>query len=623
MLRPMVDPAQPTDPAPPPEPPETPEADAAPTVGAPSEAVREYVLPTARKVVSSGLQLALTSSSDLRRASIYIGLLVLGAFGPTVVGVLLILGRLGDRAGDILASVFLGEAFAGPPQAGPALHAALLIVALEALVGLVLFIAVSVDAQVMGIAILGGRAADKPMRLWEAILRARQAFWRMLGAGTVVGLASGVIQALILGAVGGLSQSEEASSVIAALIATILVAPLAYVSTSIVIGDVGAMEALSRSWRLFRVRRGLAIVVVLFTLLTSAIQLFAMSAGLDLVTRAADLLHLSLTSGAVAFTTALVLVLVSVVAYGSLTFTIAAVVSAPQVAGFLGLTYYSAGLDRARSDGAGPPRGFRYVTRPMLVAIIALAGVVGLEIPAINSIPQPQTSSLVQLVRDEAAAESDLIDVSGYPLVVDDAPADVTNPGTGGGSLSGTAGDITLAEAAWLGEVPDWLLGRFDCEDPNVACDGLAREPNPFGDGAYLFLMRAGAPIDAANVGAASVLLSFEGEVTLFRRGGADAYGGASRIFTTTFGPSPTLEAFRSGGDRLHAWSTTARSMWVGSDLYTLVPAIDAELDPLGWDVVTFAGAAGAGGADTLRDVWDTPLRAWDDDAAIFIDDYR
>jgi hypothetical protein len=208
----------------------------------------------------------------------------------------------------------------------------------------------------------------------------------MLGAGTVVGIVSGIIQALILGALGGLSQSAEASSVVAALIATVLVAPLAYVSTSIVLGDVGAMEALSRSWRLFRVRRALAVVVVLFTLLTSAIQLFAMSAGLDLVTRAADLLHVSLTSGALAFAAALVLVLAAVVAYGSLTFTIAAVVSAPQVAGFLGLTYYSAGLDRARSEAPKPPRGFRYVTRPMLVAIVALAGVVGLEIPAINSI---------------------------------------------------------------------------------------------------------------------------------------------------------------------------------------------------------------------------------------------
>jgi hypothetical protein len=218
----------------------------------------------------------------------------------------------------------------------------------------------------------------------------------------VVGIASAFIQLLIVGALGGLSRSQEAASVAAAIIATLIVAPLAYVSTSIVLGDVAAMEALSRSWRLFRVRRTLAIVVVLFTLVTSAIQLFALSAGLDLVTRAAEVLHVSLTSGTLPFVAALVLVLAAVVAYGSLTFTIGAVVAAPQVTGFLGLTYFSGGLDRARSDGAKPPRGFRYVTRPMLVAIVVLAGVLGLEIPAINSIPQVQPSAMVDLVKAEA-----------------------------------------------------------------------------------------------------------------------------------------------------------------------------------------------------------------------------
>ncbi|HEX3266271.1 MAG TPA: hypothetical protein VHR16_11440 [Candidatus Limnocylindrales bacterium] len=373
-------------------------------VGAPdpsAEAQRVYALPTARKVVSSGLQLALASSSDLRRASIYIGLLALGAFGPTVVGLLLILGRLGDQAGDVLGRLFLGSG-AGPPLP-PALEAALLIVALESLVGLVLFLAISVDAQVMGISILGSRAAERPLRMWEAILRARQTFWRVVAAGAVVGVTSTVVQLLIGSALGGLSQSAEAASVVSAIIATVVVAPLAYVSTSIVLGDVGAMEALSRSWRLFRVRQRLAIVVVLFTLVTSAIQLFALSAGVDLVTRAAEVLHVSLTEGALAFVTALVLVLAAVVAYGSLTFTISAVVSAPQVAGFLGLTYFAGGLDRARVEAARPPRGFRYVTRPMLIAIILLAGVVGLEIPAINSIEPVVPTPIAAFLRDDAA----------------------------------------------------------------------------------------------------------------------------------------------------------------------------------------------------------------------------
>ena len=87
----------------------------------------------------------------------------------------------------------------------------------------------------------------------------------------------------------GLSRAPRHRASSAAIIATIVVAPLAYVSTSIVLGDVGAIEALSRSWRLYRARRLLAVVVVLFTLVTSAIQLFALRAGLDLVVRAGEL----------------------------------------------------------------------------------------------------------------------------------------------------------------------------------------------------------------------------------------------------------------------------------------------------------------------------------------------
>src|SRR6187551_71804 len=45
---------------------------------------KAYEHPTARRVVSTGLQLAVEANRDIRRASIYIGLLALGAFGPGV-----------------------------------------------------------------------------------------------------------------------------------------------------------------------------------------------------------------------------------------------------------------------------------------------------------------------------------------------------------------------------------------------------------------------------------------------------------------------------------------------------------------------------------------------------------
>jgi hypothetical protein len=607
----MVDPARAPDP--PPDPPAAGEPVAEEPI---ADSAQVYVLPTARRVVSSGLQLALASTGDLRRASIYIGLLVLGAFGPSIVALLLIVGRLGDQAGDAFGAVFFPYAGGPPPE--PALEAALLLVAIEALVGVALFFTITIDAQTMGIAILGGRASERPLRLWEAITRARQAFWRMAGAGTLVGFASVFIQSLILSAVGGLSQSDEAASIVAAVIATLIVAPLAYVSTSIVLGDVSAMEALSRSWRLFRVRRPLAVVVVLFTLVTSAIQLFALSAGLDLVVRASEVLHVSLTEGALAFGTAVVLILAAIVAYGSLTFTIGAVVAAPQVTGFLGLTFYSGGLDRARSDAPRPPRGFRYVTRPMTVAMIALTGVVGLEIPAINSIPQPRASALLELIREQASIESDMIDVSGYPEVVDDRAGDLT--GQGPADI-----DMLHAEATTLFDVPPWILDEFTCDAQSVACGDTSPDDGVFADGAYLFFERAASPLVPEATRRFAILLAMGDEVASFRRGADEPYGGASRIFVTQLGPIPTIEASRSQGDRFTSWRTDARATWSGTDLFVLIPIREMTDGPIGWDVVTLVedGDGDIVSGDTLRATWDSALRRWRYEGAVFIDDFR
>ena len=609
MLRPMVDPVRPPEPLP--------DVDAAAdsAQAPPIVPAQAFTLPTARKVVSSGLQLALSSTGELRRASIYIGLLVLGAFGPAIIALLLIIGRLGEQAGDSLANVFFGEAFGAPPQ--PALEAALLVVAVEALVGAALFFTISIDAQVMAIAILGGRATERPLRLWESIIRARQTFWRMAGAGTLVGLVAFFVQLLILGAVGGLSQSAETASILGSLIATIVIAPLAYVATSIVIGDVGAMEALSRSWRLFRVRRMLAVVVVLFTFVTSAIQLFALESGLDLVIRASELLHVSLTEGALAFATAVVLILAAIVAYGSLTFTIGAIVSAPQVSGFLGLTHFSGGIDRARVDAARPPRGFRYVSRPMTVAMIALTGIVGIQIPAINAIPPPPTSALLELIREEAAVESDRIEVSGYPTIVDDpagdlpigAPADI---------------DIVRAEATLLDSVPAWILDEFTCGEREVACGTDADDSDPFGEGAYLFFARAGSQLVPDARHRFTILLALENEVGAFRRGGAESYGGASRIFVTQPGDPATLEASRSQGDRFTPWQTAGRSTWAGTDFFVLIPLAEVASFPLGWDVVALIddGSGAITSRDSLRSDWEAPLPEWHFPST-FIDDFR
>ena len=621
MLRPMVDPTRPPDP--PPDPasgPETVPLDAAEpsTIAEPSPrpaALPEaFALPSARKVVSSGLQLALTSTSELRRASIYIGLLVLGAFGPAIIALLLIVGHLGDLAGEILGAMLLNEAFAPPTQA--ALEAALFVVAIEALIGLALFLTISIDAQVMAIAILGGRASDRPLRLWEAITRARQTFWRMAGAGTLIGIASAIVQLLLLGALGGLSQSAETANIVSSLIATILIAPLAYVATSIVIGDVGAMEALSRSWRLFRVRKGLAVVVVLFTFVTSAIQLFALSGGLDLVFRAAEVLHVSVTEGALAFATAVVLILAAVVAFGSLTFTISAIVSAPQVAGFLGLTFYSAGLDKARFDAAKPPPGFRYVSRPMAIAMVALGGIVALQIPAINAIPPIPSSGLVEQLRAQAAVESEDIGVRGYPELIEDPRSDQTGPG-----LADI--DLVRGEGAYLVFTPEWVIDQFPCDTPNVAC-GDDRDVAAFETGAYGFLARTDDPLVWTENRSLAFLVAVTDELVAARRGGQELFGGASRSYVVRSGAPTAVEAGRADGEGFTIRPTAARVKWDGSQVIVLIPATELGGGLNAWDVVTLATdeRGTVTGRDTLRADWNGDLPIWNY-GSILIEDFR
>jgi hypothetical protein len=573
------------------------EASAASAAALPALALREYELPTARKAVSTGLQLSLASTRDLRRASIYIGLLSLGAFGPVLISILLTLGRLGDEA-VFLAGMYFTDPeflFTSRPEVGVAISIALIL----GLCGLLLFFAISIDGQVIAIAILGGRASEKPLRLWEAIRRARQSFWRIAGVGFLVGIISSVVQLLLVIALGGFSRSDEALSFVTAVLATLILAPFAYVSTAIVLGDVDAIEALSRSWRLFRARPVLALVVVMFTLVTEGIQLFALGAGLDLIIRAGELTHVSLTEGAFAFAVAVVLILASLVAIGSLVFTIAAIVAAPQVAGFLGLTFYSGGLDKARVDEARPPAGFRWVTRPMLISMVLLGVAAVLATPTITATSYADDPLFAIL--ESAANERDVeFYVVGASVLVEDPTDDQV------GSKAPGA-DVTLAEYAVLDTVPPWILDEvFKCGAPNVSCTNGAGS-DEFELGALLFFQRMAAPPDVS----AGVLSKFgpvfalDGELTAPRIKG-DHFGAASDAVMTELSGSSwqvtPLSFARSSslGSSFDENRDHPRSAWLAADLLTLVPISEVSTWPFGWDA--YASVSGPDGSEASRD---------------------
>jgi hypothetical protein len=324
--------------------------------------LRAYELPGPRRVVIYGLQLASAGSAELRRASLYIGLLSLGLIGPALMYGLAVLVHF--RISDV-------QSMEGLLYNRSALAAFL---GFEALAGgaILGWLAVTIDGRLIAISLLAARAGDQAFTLREATIRARQVFWRVVAASVLVGIVSLVVQLAILLLLGDINGTNQGASLIATFIATLVVAPFGYVATGIVLGDVGATESIRRSVRLARARPTIALVVALFAFVASAIQTFALSAGLEVVVRVGQFLHLGVDAGWLALALMVIGILAFVVALGSLAFTVSAIVVAPQVAAFLGLTFYAGGLDSARRAADARPK-FRWITLPMAVLMVVLA----------------------------------------------------------------------------------------------------------------------------------------------------------------------------------------------------------------------------------------------------------
>ena len=301
-----------------------------------------YELPSAREVVGRGLQLAYDASAELRRASLYVGLLLFALAGPALIVLIADLPRLRDFPFEDLTGFDqrLGTEFVS-------IFGSLSILAMIALLG---FVTISIDGTIMAMTILASRAIGRPVTVRQALIRARQVFWRYGAATVVVGiigqLAGTIVNEVTAGPRNGVSTGADLLSVFASTIAT---APLGYVAAGIVLGDVDAATALRRSVRLARARPRLAAVVATFAFLAGVLELFGIGAAADAAGRVIEFQHLSIdpTSGDVFL--AVPLIAAGLIALGSLGLTVAAVVAAPQVVAFLGLTQYSAGLDRAGS----------------------------------------------------------------------------------------------------------------------------------------------------------------------------------------------------------------------------------------------------------------------------------
>jgi hypothetical protein len=369
----------------------------APPAPPPPEASTLEGLPqTAGRILAASFDFLVLCRTELRQASLYLGLIVVLTVGPVV---LLIWGIVVSGE-DLAASFEDAESFSEALATRLAqVASAILATGLVAIAGLVV---AAVEGQAVAIALLASRAAGRPLSLRAAVMRSRGVFWRLVRGGILVGIPLSAVELtveLLLGAQGSGSQGGQ---LLATALRTLAGVPLAYVATGIVIGDVGALEAIRRSIRLASVRRRIALMVAVFAALAQYLVVFGLDAGGDLVVRVAQPLGLDPQGGPIAVIAVAVLASVFILALGTLQFTVVAIATAPQVVAFLSLTRYTGGLERAHvAETAAPspptpafgpdgrpsywnlaptPTRFRWLTRPLLLGVAAalLAMVAGI-----------------------------------------------------------------------------------------------------------------------------------------------------------------------------------------------------------------------------------------------------
>jgi hypothetical protein len=314
-----------------------------------------------RRLVGQALDLLTRSDAGLRSATFYIGFLLLATAGPAIALLGVGLVALPDPFGRPVA----GDAYSRQLAWSLWLSLALLPASLG-------YLAAGVEARALAVAVIGGRAEGRPLRLRESIAVARRRFWSILGAQLLVGIVGGVASLTVSFIVGRFVHNVSAVSFAVTIVVGLVVgAPFVYVPAGIVLGEAPAMEAIRRSIRLARTRKRLAVVVTLFTLASQVLVVFGISSGGDVVVRLVG------GSGlADSFPAPLVIPLAAalVFAFGTLQFLVEAIAAAPAVHAFEALTHYTAGLELGRRE----PLAIRHWWDPWFTPGLAVCALVAL-----------------------------------------------------------------------------------------------------------------------------------------------------------------------------------------------------------------------------------------------------
>lgn len=343
-----------------------PVAEDAPEVGTPSDAPPEAsaspfgsISLSARQLVGGSFDLMAKSERDLRYSSFYLGFISLVTIGPAVALFWAFVVRFGPESLDPARFQAIDRQAEG----------AAIWLAIAIIVAFFGFLVVIVESQATSIAVLGSRLQGRPLTVSGAVLLARRRFWRVWWASVLVGILTSIGQRIVDLAFDPFDAGQAQVGVIASLLVAILIqTPFIYANAGIVLGEVGVMESLRRSTRLFRARPGLAFTVALFGTATQFLLFFGLGVGLEIVVRIAE--PFGLGEGGVAIFAGTIIGAALTFAFGTLAYTAAALASAPQVIAFVGLTHYVGGLEYGRAAYEPRRPWDPFITLGLWVAIV-------------------------------------------------------------------------------------------------------------------------------------------------------------------------------------------------------------------------------------------------------------
>lgn len=315
---------------------------------------------TTRRLLAVAFELLSRTNEDMRRTSFYVGAVVLGTVGPLALASLALGAVAVERTPDDLQALIEGD-LSGP-------------IALLGILALAGIVVAAVESRTLAAAILGSSMAGRPIDARRALVRSRHVFWRAVAASIVVAVPLVIAQAIVAAMVDPSLGSAEAAVVTQAVVTAVVGAPFVYVLAGVVLGDVDPLDAVRRSFRVFRARRAAAVLIAAFESVALLLIFLGATTGLDLALRLLAVLGLGLDSGPAGLAVLTAVLVAAVFAFGTLIYTVIAITVAPQVVMFVGLTHATMGLDHVlpggRDDphgpGTPPARPVRTFSRPML-----------------------------------------------------------------------------------------------------------------------------------------------------------------------------------------------------------------------------------------------------------------